>query len=75
MNRQLQVKRGPMDFRGPSISNSSAAACPDGIDINMEHVGGAVLNAVLPLMARGGRVVVSGLIDQFKRSNAGIRCR
>jgi NADPH2:quinone reductase len=36
----------------------------------MEHVGGAVLAAILPLMSYGGRVVMSGLIDQYNQAVA-----
>jgi NADPH-dependent curcumin reductase CurA len=59
-----------VSYRSPSFAADLAAACPDGIDIDMEHVGGAVLDAVLPLMARGGRVVLSGLIDQYNKAVA-----
>ena len=40
-------------------------ACPEGVDVYFENVGGRVLNAVLPLMNRFGRVPVCGLIAQY----------
>jgi NADPH-dependent curcumin reductase CurA len=54
-----------VSYKSPDFAAELAAACPNGIDINMEHVGGAVLATVLPLMAYKGRVVISGLIDQY----------
>ncbi len=41
------------------------AACPNGVDVYFESVGGRVLNAVLPLMNPFGRVPVCGLIAQY----------
>ena len=54
-------------YKSNSFAADLAAACPDGIDIDFEHVGGEVLNTVLSLMALNGRVVISGLIDQYNR--------
>ena len=59
-----------VSHRAPNLADSLASACPDGIDIDMEHVGGAVLDAVLPLMAVNGRIVISGLIDQYNAAVA-----
>ena len=42
-----------------------AAACPDGIDVYFENVGGAIWQAVLPLLNKFARVPVSGLIAQY----------
>jgi hypothetical protein len=41
------------------------AACPDGIDVYFENVGGAVLEAVLPLLNARARVPVCGLIAYY----------
>ncbi len=56
-----------VSYKSNTFASDLAAACPDGIDINMEHVGGEVLATILPLMAQHGRVVISGLIDQYNR--------
>ena len=42
-----------------------AAACPAGIDVYFENVGGKVFDAVLPLLNAGARVPVCGLIAQY----------
>jgi NADPH-dependent curcumin reductase CurA len=54
-----------VSYKADDFAEALAAACPRKIDIDFEHVGGAVLAAVLPLMAYGGRLVMSGLIDQY----------
>ncbi len=54
-----------VSYRSTDFAAELAAACPNGIDINMEHVGGEVMATVLKLMAPSGRVVMSGLIDQY----------
>lgn len=54
-----------ISYKASDFPDRLAAACPRKIDINFEHVGGAVLAAILPLMAYGGRLVMSGLIDQY----------
>jgi NADPH-dependent curcumin reductase CurA len=54
-----------VSYKSNAFADELADACPDGIDINMEHVGGTVLATVLRLMAEDGRVVLSGMIDQY----------
>lgn len=59
-----------VSYKSPDFAEELAAACPDGIDVDMEHVGGNVLATILPLMATNGRIVISGLIDQYNQSVA-----
>ncbi len=47
------------------ISKELGKACPDGIDLYFENVGGDHLEAALARMNDFGRVVVCGLIDQY----------
>ena len=42
-----------------------AAACPEGVDVYFENVGGAHLEAVLNVMNDHGRIAVCGMIDQY----------
>jgi hypothetical protein len=51
-----------LDRHAPDLPGRLAAACPDGIDVYVELVGGAVLDAVLPLLNVGARVPVIGTI-------------
>src|SRR5262249_44706254 len=48
-----------------------AAACPNGIDVYFENVGGAVWQAVLPLLNSFARVPVSGLVAQYNAAGPG----
>jgi NADPH-dependent curcumin reductase CurA len=53
-----------VDHRAPDFAEKLAAACPNGIDVYFENVGGAVWQAVLPLLNKFARVPVCGLIAQ-----------
>jgi NADPH-dependent curcumin reductase CurA len=54
-----------IDHRAPDFGEKLAAACPSGIDVYFENVGGAVWQAVLPLLNTYARVPVCGLIAQY----------
>src|SRR5205823_14217097 len=54
-----------LDHHEPELPRRLAAACPKGIDVYFESVGGAVLGAVLPLLNIGARVPLFGLIAWF----------
>jgi NADPH-dependent curcumin reductase len=54
-----------IDHRAPDFPSSLAAACPAGIDVYFESVGGAIWQAVLPLLNRFARVPICGLIAQY----------
>jgi len=54
-----------VDHRSPDFADKLAAACPNGIDVYFENVGGAVWQAVLPLLNTFARVPVCGLIAQY----------
>jgi NADPH-dependent curcumin reductase CurA len=51
-----------VDHRSGSFSEDLARACPDGIDIYYDNVGGKVFEAALPLLNAYGRVLVCGTI-------------
>lgn len=41
------------------------AACPRGVDVYFDNVGGRILDSALRQLARGGRVVICGAISQY----------
>jgi NADPH-dependent curcumin reductase CurA len=49
----------------PTMADEMRAACPDGIDVYFENVGGAVFDAVLPLFDHGARMTICGLIAHY----------
>ena len=54
-----------VNHRAASLAEDLAAACPQGIDVYYENVGGATLAAVIPLLNKDARVPVCGLIAQY----------
>lgn len=54
-----------IDHRSPTFAEELRAACPDGIDVYFENVGGKVWDAVFPLLNTFARIPVCGLIAQY----------
>ena len=54
-----------IDHRASDFAAQLALACPQGIDVYFENVGGAVFEAVLPLLNVHARVPLCGLIAQY----------
>ena len=54
-----------IDHRSPHFAEELRAACPNGIDVYFENVGGHVWDAVFPLLNQYARVPVCGLIAQY----------
>ena len=59
-----------IDHRGGGLRERIAAACPKGIDVYFESVGGEVLYAVVPLLNVGARVPLCGLIAWYNLDKA-----
>lgn len=59
-----------IDHRAADMREQLAAACPKGIDVYFENVGGAVWQAVLPLLNKFARVPVCGLIAHYNDEKA-----
>ena len=55
----------------PTFAADLAAACPDGVDVYFENVGGPVFDAVLPLFNRGARMTICGLIASYGDPDGG----
>ncbi|HYB35969.1 MAG TPA: NADP-dependent oxidoreductase [Mycobacterium sp.] len=54
-----------VDHRAADFADQLAAATPGGIDVYFENVGGAVFNAVFPLLNTYARVPVCGLVSGY----------
>jgi hypothetical protein len=61
-----------IDHRAADFLAQLAAACPSGIDVYFENVGGAIWQAVLPLLNKYARVPVCGLIAQYNGPGPGV---
>ncbi|MCE8472062.1 zinc-binding dehydrogenase, partial [Rhodovulum sulfidophilum] len=58
-----------IDYKAEGFPKALEAAVPDGIDIYFENVGGAVFDAVLPLLNASARIPVCGLISQYNATS------
>ena len=54
-----------VDHRAGYLYDDLRAACPDGVDVDFENVGGVVLDTALRVMNRHSRVVICGLIAEY----------
>lgn len=54
-----------LDHKAEDFAEQLNAACPDGIDIYYENVGGKVFDAVMPLLNAHARIPVCGLVSQY----------
>ncbi|MEG1210175.1 MAG: NADP-dependent oxidoreductase [Leclercia sp.] len=54
-----------LDHHAADFAEQLAQACPQGIDVYYENVGGKVFDAVLPLLNTSARVPVCGLVSGY----------
>ena len=58
-----------IDHRASDFTAQLAAACPKGIDVYFENVGGPVFEAVFPLLNPFARIPVCGLISMYNATS------
>lgn len=58
-----------VDYKAADFPQQLAAACPDGVDVYFENVGGPVLDAVAPLLNKGARVPICGFISAYNATS------
>lgn len=54
-----------LDYKSGDLAEKLKAACPDGIDVYFENVGGDVTRAVAPLLNKGARVPICGYVSNY----------
>lgn len=54
-----------VDYKAGNLYRDLKEACPKGVDVNFENVGGEVFDTTLRLMNLFSRVVVCGLISEY----------
>ena len=54
-----------IDYKAGNLEQDLKNACPNGIDIYFENVGGPVTRAIAPLLNKGSRVPICGFISQY----------
>lgn len=58
-----------IDHKAEDFAEQLKAACPQGIDVYFENVGGKVFDAVMPLLNTKARMPVCGLIAQYNATS------
>ena len=61
-----------LDYKSEDVKKSLKAACPKGVDVYFDNVGGEILDVVLTQLARNARIVICGAISQYN-STTGVR--
>ena len=54
-----------IDYKNDNVAARLRQACPDGIDLYFDNVGGSILNDCLANLAMRGRVVLCGAISTY----------
>ncbi|MBZ5528904.1 MAG: NADP-dependent oxidoreductase [Acidobacteriia bacterium] len=61
-----------VDYKKSGWKQELAAACPKGIDIDYENVGGEIMHTVMSRMNPFGRIVLCGLISGYSAEDPGM---
>jgi NADPH-dependent curcumin reductase CurA len=59
-----------IDYKAPGLYKALKAACPTGVDVYFDNVGGEVLETCIALMNVRGRIVCCGAISQYDTETA-----
>src|SRR6266498_127720 len=58
-----------VNYKTDDLVPALKAACPNGVDVYFENVGGAVLAAVLRVLNRGARIPLCGMISEYNATS------
>ncbi|WP_430790476.1 NADP-dependent oxidoreductase [Virgibacillus flavescens] len=64
-----------INYKTQDIPTALSEACPNGIDVYYENVGGEIGDAVLPLLNKFARIPVCGAISSYNNKEADIGLR
>ena len=59
-----------MDYKAANLRKAVAVACPEGVDLYFDNVGGEVLDAALRVMNLNGRIVCCGAVANYNIEGA-----
>lgn len=57
-----------LDYKNGDLKKGLREACPKGIDVYFDNVGGDILDVCLTQLARGARIVICGAISQYNNT-------
>jgi NADPH-dependent curcumin reductase CurA len=63
--RELYGYDVAIDYKADDVRAALKQACPDGVDVYFDNVGGAISAAVFPRLNVGARIVICGQISQY----------
>jgi hypothetical protein len=58
-----------LNYKTDDLVPALRAACPNGIDIYFDNVGGAVLAAAMRVLNRGARITLCGMISEYNAAS------
>ena len=67
-NRYLTSELGvdaAINYRSAEMRDALKEACPKGVDVYFDNVGGEISDAVMPLLNHGARIVICGQISLY----------
>ena len=59
-----------IDYKHDDLRRAIKQACPEGVDVYFDNVGGDMLDTVLTRLSRRARVVICGAISQYNQMQA-----
>ena len=59
-----------IDYKAGKLDADLAAACPNGVDVYFENVGGPIMDAVMARMNFASRMIICGLISDYNATEA-----
>jgi len=63
-----------VDYKNEPVHKALKAACPEGIDVYFDNVGGEMLDAAILNMNEKGRLIISGAVSEYNKAEPrGIR--
>jgi NADPH-dependent curcumin reductase CurA len=57
-----------VDYKGGNLKDELRKACPKGVDIYFDNVGGEILDTVLTRLAMKARIIICGAISQYNNT-------
>jgi NADPH-dependent curcumin reductase CurA len=64
LERELSVDK-TVNYKRDDTFQALKNACPDGVDVYFDNVGGQISDAVLPLINKGARIPICGQISMY----------
>jgi len=74
LERELSVDK-TINYKSGDTVQALKNACPDGVDVYFDNVGGEVSDAVLPLINKGARIPICGQISMYNLEKPDVGAR